>query len=74
MLSLCTYDGYFVLIIVSIHGLLLRDNYLQGGTFLLPLIFPTGAYGALFAVSLWFLFALFWTKQLYNLVQNKSGG
>lgn len=66
--------GVLFLYIVSIHGLLLRDNYLQGGTFLLPLIFPTGAYGALFAVPLWFLLALFWTKQLYNLVQNKSGG
>lgn len=66
--------GILFLYIVSIHGLLLHDNYLQGGTFLLPLIFPTGAYGALFAVPLWFLPALFWTKQLYNLVQNKSGG
>ena len=27
----------------------------------------------MFAVPLWFLPALFWTKQLYNLVQNKSG-
>lgn len=34
----------------------------------------TGSYGALFAVPLWSLLALFWTKQLYNLVQNKSGG
>ena len=31
----------------------------------------TGSYGALFAVPLWFLLALFWTKQLYNLVKNK---
>lgn len=34
----------------------------------------TGSYGALFAVLLWFLLTLFWTKQLYNLVQNKIGG
>lgn len=61
------------LYIVSIHGLLLHDNYLQGGRFLLTLIFLSGGYGALFAVPLWFLPALFWTKQLYNLVQNKSG-
>lgn len=66
--------GILFLYIVSVHGLLLRDNYLQGGTFLLSLIFPTGTYGALFAVPLWFLPALFWTKQMYNLFGNKSGG
>ena len=62
------------LYIVSIHGLLLHDNYLQGGRFLLTLIFPSGGHGALFSVPLWFLLALFWTKQLCNLVQNKSWG